>query len=96
MAAASIKNNEELALALRQHHLESVIKCLCDCGLASNPTLLSRGVADIGWDPVVGERLLEFLKTTVWVSGESVEQNAFQVENRFVTECIFINLYEYI
>ena len=42
VAAASMKNNEELALALRQHHLESVIKCLGDCGLASNSILLAR------------------------------------------------------
>ncbi|XP_075257500.1 ryanodine receptor 2-like isoform X3 [Convolutriloba macropyga] len=90
VAAASMKNNEELALALRQHHLESVIKCLGDCGLASNSILLARGVADIGWDPVVGERLLDFLKTTVWVSGESVEQNAFQIVRMLVRrpECL--------
>ena len=90
VAAASIHDNGELALALRQQQLESVVKCLCDCGLASNSILLQRGVPDIGWDPVVGERLLDFLKTTVWVTGESVQQNAFQIVRMLVRrpECL--------
>ncbi|VDQ02619.1 unnamed protein product [Trichobilharzia regenti] len=38
--------------------------------------MLAKGYPDIGWDPVEGERFLDFLRFTVWVNGETVEENA--------------------
>lgn len=46
------------------------------CGLQSNTELTEKGYPDLGWDPVEGERYLDFLRFCVWVSGESVEENA--------------------
>ena len=41
-----------------------------------NSELFAKGYPDIGWDPVEGERFLDFLKFCVWVNGDSVEENA--------------------
>ncbi|OON14643.1 hypothetical protein X801_09561 [Opisthorchis viverrini] len=49
---------------------------LSRCGVQSNAELLAKGYPDIGWDPVEGERFLDFLRFTVWVNGETVEENA--------------------
>lgn len=69
-------DNSELALSLREHHLEKIAAYLSRCGLQSNSELVAKGYVDIGWDPVEGERYLDFLRFCVWVSGESVEENA--------------------
>ena len=37
---------------------------------------MSKGYPDLGWDPVEGERFVDFLRFCVWVGGESVEENA--------------------
>lgn len=64
-------DNNELALALRESHLEKIAMYLSRCGLQSNAELLEKGYPDIGWDPVEGERFLDFLRFCVWVNGMS-------------------------
>ncbi|KAM4640861.1 ryanodine receptor 1 [Discoglossus pictus] len=76
VAAASVIDNNELALALQEQDLEKVVSYLAGCGLQSCPMLLAKGYPDIGWNPVGGERYLDFLRFAVFVNGESVEENA--------------------
>ncbi|XP_066559872.1 ryanodine receptor 1b isoform X5 [Amia ocellicauda] len=76
VAAASVIDNNELALALQEQDLEKVVTYLAGCGLQSCPMLLAKGYPDIGWNPVGGERYLDFLRFAVFVNGESVEENA--------------------
>ncbi|KAJ8982739.1 hypothetical protein NQ317_014037 [Molorchus minor] len=73
---SSLMENTELALALREHYLEKIAIYLSRCGLQSNSELIEKGYPDLGWDPVEGERYLDFLRFCVWVNGESVEENA--------------------
>ncbi|XP_035704010.1 ryanodine receptor isoform X5 [Folsomia candida] len=76
VAYSSLMENTELALALREHLLEKIAVYLARCGLQSNTELVEKGYPDLGWDPVEGERYLDFLRFCVWVGGESVEENA--------------------
>ncbi|CAG5911922.1 unnamed protein product [Menidia menidia] len=76
VAAASVMDNNELALALREPDLEKVVQYLAGCGLQSCVMLLHKGYPDIGWNPVEGERYLDFLRFAVFCNGESVEENA--------------------
>ncbi|XP_057257160.1 ryanodine receptor 1-like, partial [Pezoporus wallicus] len=76
VAAASVIDNNELALALKEQDLEKVVTYLAGCGLQSCPMLLAKGYPDLGWNPVGGERYLDFLRFAVFVNGESVEENA--------------------
>ncbi|XP_074978445.1 ryanodine receptor 1 isoform X5 [Caretta caretta] len=76
VAAASVIDNNELALALQEQDLEKVVMYLASCGLQSCPMLLAKGYPDIGWNPSGGERYLDFLRFAVFVNGESVEENA--------------------
>ncbi|EGV93017.1 Ryanodine receptor 1 [Cricetulus griseus] len=76
VAAASVIDNNELALALQKQDLEKVVSYLAGCGLQSCPMLLAKGYPDIGWNPCGGERYLDFLRFAVFVNGESVEENA--------------------
>ncbi|XP_064301533.1 ryanodine receptor 2 [Phalacrocorax carbo] len=76
VAAASVMDNNELALALREPDLEKVVRYLAGCGLQSCLLLISKGYPDIGWNPVEGERYLDFLRFAVFCNGESVEENA--------------------
>ncbi|XP_075412509.1 ryanodine receptor 2 [Tenrec ecaudatus] len=76
VAAASVMDNNELALALREPDLEKVVRYLAGCGLQSCQMLVSNGYPDIGWNPVEGERYLDFLRFAVFCNGESVEENA--------------------
>ncbi|XP_030074236.1 ryanodine receptor 1 isoform X4 [Microcaecilia unicolor] len=76
VAAASVIDNNELALALQEQDLEKVVTYLAGCGLQSCPMLVAKGYPDIGWNPVGGERYLDFLRFAVFVNGESVEENA--------------------
>ncbi|XP_046677460.1 LOW QUALITY PROTEIN: ryanodine receptor-like [Homalodisca vitripennis] len=76
VAYSSVMENTELALALREHYLEKIAIYLSRCGLQSNSELVEKGYPDLGWDPVEGERYLDFLRFCVWVNGESVEENA--------------------
>ncbi|XP_077528941.1 ryanodine receptor isoform X3 [Haemaphysalis longicornis] len=76
VAYSSLMENSELALALREHYLEKIAAYMSRCGLQSNLELVDRGYPDVGWDPVEGERYLDFLRFCVWVNGETVEENA--------------------
>lgn len=76
VASSSVMENPELALALRENYLEKIAVYLSKCGFQSSQTLLDKGYPDLGWDPVEGERYLDFFRTCVWVNGESVEENA--------------------
>ena len=51
---------------------------------------LARNYPDIGWNPLEGERYLDFLKQVVFVSGESVEENANLVVRHLIRkpECL--------
>ncbi|XP_028278418.1 ryanodine receptor 2 [Parambassis ranga] len=79
VAAASVMDNNELALALKEPNLEKVIQYLAGCGLQSCPMLVAKGYSDIGWNPVEGERYLDFLRFAVFCNGESIEENAYVV-----------------
>uniref|UniRef100_A0A3Q3W2P9 Uncharacterized protein n=1 Tax=Mola mola TaxID=94237 RepID=A0A3Q3W2P9_MOLML len=79
VAAASVMDNNELALALREPDLEKVVQYLASCGLKSCPMLVAKGYPDVGWNPVEGERYLDFLRFAVFCNGESVEENAYVV-----------------
>ncbi|XP_065491147.1 ryanodine receptor 3 isoform X3 [Caloenas nicobarica] len=76
VAAASVMDNNELALALEEPDLDKVVTYLAGCGLQSCPVLLAKGYPDIGWNPIEGERYLSFLRFAVFVNSESVEENA--------------------
>uniref|UniRef100_X1Z8I7 Ryanodine receptor n=1 Tax=Capitella teleta TaxID=283909 RepID=X1Z8I7_CAPTE len=76
VAYSSLMDNNELALALRESDLDKVAVYLSRCGQQSNPELIANGYPDMGWDPVEGERFIDFLRFCVWVNGESVEENA--------------------
>merc|ERR1711923_450778 len=76
VAYSSLMDNTELALALREHYLDKIAVYLSRCGLSTNSELVSKGYPDLGWDPVEGERFVDFLRFCVWVGGESVEENA--------------------
>ena len=69
VAYSSLMDNTELALALREHYLEKIAVYLSRCGLTSNTELVAKGYPDLGWDPVEGERFLDFLRFCVWVNG---------------------------
>ncbi|XP_065815894.1 ryanodine receptor 2 [Labrus bergylta] len=79
VAAASVMDNNELALALKEPDLEKVVQYLADCGLQSCQMLVAKGYPDIGWNPVEGERYVDFLRSAVFCNGESVEENAYVV-----------------
>ncbi|XP_070577063.1 ryanodine receptor 2-like isoform X7 [Ptychodera flava] len=76
VAAASLMDNNELALALREGHLEKVIWYLSTCGVQNNARMVACGKPDISWDPLDGERYIDFLKQAVWVNDETVNENA--------------------
>jgi len=54
----------------REHYLEKIAIYLSRCGLQSNSELIEKGYPDLGWDPVEGERYLDFLRFCVWVNGK--------------------------
>ena len=72
VAVASLMDNNDLSLALRESDLEKIAAYLSRCGLQTNSELYAKGYPDIGWDPVEGERFLDFLKFCVWVNGNSL------------------------
>nr|XP_018669433.1 ryanodine receptor 3 [Ciona intestinalis] len=90
VAAASVMDNNELALALKESDLAKIVEQLGTCGVESCQLLLRKGYPDIGWNPVEGERYLDFLKNAVFVNGESVEENANLVVRQLIrrTECL--------
>lgn len=53
VAYSSLMDNTELALALREHHLEKIAVYLSRCGLTANTELLSKGYPDLGWVTII-------------------------------------------
>ena len=49
IAYSSLMDNTELALAMREHHLEKIAVYLSRCGLTSNAELTAKGYPDLGW-----------------------------------------------
>lgn len=47
-----------------------VVQYLAGCGLQSCVMLVRKGYPDIGWNPVEGERYLDFLRFAVFCNGE--------------------------
>lgn len=94
VAYSSFMDNNELALALKEEELDKVASYLARCGLQANSELLAKDYPDIGWDPVEGERYLDFLRFCVWINGESVEENANLVIRLLIRrpECLGIAL----
>lgn len=48
-----------------------VVQYLAGCGLQSCVMLVNKGYPDIGWNPVEGERYLDFLRFAVFCNGET-------------------------
>lgn len=46
-----------------------VVQYLAGCGLQSCAMLVAKGYPDIGWNPVEGERYLDFLRFAVFCNG---------------------------
>ncbi|VDM52160.1 unnamed protein product [Angiostrongylus costaricensis] len=94
VAYSSFMDNNELALALKEEELDKVTVYLSRCGLQPNSEMISKGYPDIGWDPVEGERYIDFLRFCVWINGENVEENANLVIRLLIRrpECLGIAL----
>lgn len=58
----------KIDFSFREHYLEKIAIYLSRCGLQSNSELIEKGYPDLGWDPVEGERYLDFLRFCVWVN----------------------------
>lgn len=63
---------------------------LSRCGLQSNSELVEKGYPDLGWDPVEGERYLDFLRFCVWVNGKYL----FGIEEANEAKFMVINLFK--
>lgn len=50
--------------------LVQVVQYLAGCGLQSCVMLVHKGYPDIGWNPVEGERYLDFLRFAVFCNGK--------------------------
>ncbi|EGT37287.1 hypothetical protein CAEBREN_31615 [Caenorhabditis brenneri] len=94
VAYSSFMDNNELALALKEEELDKVAVYLSRCGLQPNSELITKGYPDIGWDPVEGERYIDFLRFCVWINGENVEENANLVIRLLIRrpECLGVAL----
>ncbi|KAI6237110.1 hypothetical protein M3Y95_00230500 [Aphelenchoides besseyi] len=94
VAYSSFMDNAELSLALTEEELDKVTVYLSRCGLQSNSELLTKEYPDIDWNPVEGERYLDFLRFCVWINGENVEENANLVIRLLIRrpECLGVAL----
>ncbi|KIH62211.1 RIH domain protein [Ancylostoma duodenale] len=107
VAYSSFMDNNELALALKEEELDKASfffpyqalfgirkQGLQRCGLQPNSEMIAKGYPDIGWDPVEGERYIDFLRFCVWINGENVEENANLVIRLLIRrpECLGIAL----
>ncbi|KAK0411652.1 hypothetical protein QR680_005766 [Steinernema hermaphroditum] len=94
VAYSSFMDNNELALALKEEELDKVAVYLSRCGLQPSSELIARDYPDIGWDPVEGERYIDFLRFCVWINGENVEENANLVIRLLIRrpECLGVAL----
>lgn len=57
--------------------LVQVVQYLAGCGLQSCVMLVRKGYPDIGWNPVEGERYLDFLRFAVFCNGETLNSYSF-------------------
>ncbi len=83
IATATIKDNRELALALEESHLETVVQLLVSVTINTGSQVTSpvntthsssppkQVFNTIDWNPVGGDKCMEFLQTVVWVDSES-------------------------
>lgn len=94
VAYSSLMDNNELALALREAHLEKIAVYLSRCGLQSNVELLEKGYPDIGWDPVEGERYLDFFRFCVWVNGKTLHGVLISLGNSHGTSLVAVFSYQ--
>lgn len=62
-----------------------VVQYLAGCGLQSCGMLVSKGYPDIGWNPVEGERYLDFLRFAVFCNGDCL--NSFETGSMFSVSC---------
>lgn len=94
VAYSSFMDNNELALALKEEELDKVTVYLSRCGLQPNSELITKEYPDIGWDPLEGERYIDFLRFCVWINGENVEENANLVIRLLIRrpECLGVAL----
>uniref|UniRef100_A0A914X500 RIH domain-containing protein n=1 Tax=Plectus sambesii TaxID=2011161 RepID=A0A914X500_9BILA len=94
VAYSSFMDNNELALALKEEELDKVAVYLSRCGLQPNSELIAKSYPDLGWDPVEGERYIDFLRFCVWINGENVEENANLVIRLLIRrpECLGVAL----
>uniref|UniRef100_A0A0N4ZPH7 Ryanodine receptor 44F n=1 Tax=Parastrongyloides trichosuri TaxID=131310 RepID=A0A0N4ZPH7_PARTI len=94
VAYSSFMDNNELALALKEEELDKVTVYLSRCGLQPNSELIAKEYPDIGWDPLEGERYIDFLRFCVWINGENVEENANLVIRLLIRrpECLGVAL----
>ncbi|VDM79975.1 unnamed protein product [Strongylus vulgaris] len=94
VAYSSFMDNNELALALKEEELDKVAVYLSRCGLQPNSEMIAKGYPDLGWDPVEGERYIDFLRFCVWINGENVEENANLVIRLLIRrpECLGVAL----
>ena len=90
VAAASILDNNELSLQITESHIDQIVAYLSECGLRGCQRLKNMGFPEYDWDPLQGERYLDFLKDAVFVNGESVEENANLVVRSLIRrpECL--------
>ena len=90
VAASSILDNNELSLQIKDKHIDVIVNYLSNCGLRGCDSLRKKGYPEYDWDPLQGERYLDFLKDAVFVNGESVEENANLVVRSLIRhpECL--------
>ena len=77
VVTATIKDNQELALALEETHLEHVVSLLVATTTSMNDSDMDDplGTVTVGsmscdWAPNGGEKCLEFLQSAIWVDSK--------------------------
>lgn len=86
IVTATIKDNRELALALEESHLETVVQLLVATTINTSSQMTSPSPREtnppgyrivgnqqscsIDWNPGGGDKCMEFLQTAVWVDSE--------------------------
>lgn len=69
----------DMSLSVSLNLALQVVQYLAGCGLQSCVMLVRKGYPDIGWNPVEGERYLDFLRFAVFCNGDDL--------NRFINPC---------
>lgn len=79
VATSTVKDNYELALALKDLHLESVVSLLIATTTSMKNgsededvlRMVNFGSVSCDWAPNGGEKCLDFLQSAVWVDSKS-------------------------